>query len=136
MLDASRISPEVAKTRGYRSLTSKAALQQLGFSKSQQLPPALLIPVYDVHGEIATYQIRPDGPRVGQKGKPCKYETCSGTRMVLDVHPSILRQLGNPEVPLLVTEGIRKADAAVSSGLCCIALLGVWNWRGTNEYGG
>ena len=37
---------------------------------------------------------------------------------------------------LLVTEGMRKADAAASRGLCCIALLGVWNWRGTNEKGG
>lgn len=31
---------------------------------------------------------------------------------------------------------MKKADAAVSKGLCCIALLGVWNWRGENEHGG
>ena len=30
----------------------------------------------------------------------------------------------------------RKADAAVSIGLCCIAVLGVWNWRGTSDWGG
>ena len=24
----------------------------------------------------------------------------------------------------------------VSKGLCCVALLGVWNWRGSNEHGG
>jgi hypothetical protein len=36
---------------------------------------------------------------------------------------------------LFVTEGARKADAAVSRELCCIDLLGVWNWRGTNEWG-
>ena len=36
---------------------------------------------------------------------------------------------------LFVTEGARKADAAVSRELCCIDLL-VWNWRGTNEWGG
>ena len=27
-------------------------------------------------------------------------------------------------------------STAVSQGLCCIALLGVWNWRGTDEHGG
>ena len=29
-----------------------------------------------------------------------------------------------------------KADAAVSAGLDCVALLGVWSWRGTNESNG
>jgi hypothetical protein len=42
----------------------------------------------------------------------------------------------NPYVPLIVTEGLRKADAAVSVGVCCLGLLGVWNWRGRNEVGG
>ena len=37
---------------------------------------------------------------------------------------------------MFVTEGIPKGDAAVSIGLCCIALLGVWNWRGSSEAGG
>ena len=36
---------------------------------------------------------------------------------------------------LFITEGIRKGDAAVSKGLACVALLGVWNWRGTDESG-
>jgi hypothetical protein len=39
-------------------------------------------------------------------------------------------------VPLVVTEGARKADSAASAGLCCIAVAGVWNWRGTNDAGG
>ncbi|MBW3637598.1 MAG: DUF3854 domain-containing protein, partial [Armatimonadetes bacterium] len=39
-------------------------------------------------------------------------------------------------MPLLITEGVKKADAAISQGACCLAVLGVWNWRGTNEHGG
>ena len=39
-------------------------------------------------------------------------------------------------MPLFITEGIPKADAAVSINLCCIALLGVFNFRGSNEVGG
>ena len=56
--------------------------------------------------------------------------------MALDV-PKLARSwLADPAWPLFITEGVRKADAAVSKDLCCIALLGVWNWRGTNEHGG
>jgi hypothetical protein len=97
--------------------------------------PALLIPIHNVGGEIALYQTRADEPRIVD-GKAVKYETPLGSRMTIDVPPSVRHQLGDPSIPLWITEGIRKADAAVSAGLCCIALLGVWAWRGRNEQGG
>ena len=86
-------------------------------------------------GEIALHQLRPDEPR-DNNGRAIKYETPAGSRMVLDVPPMVRERLGDPRVDLWVTEGARKADAAVSQGLCCIGLLGVWNWRGKNEQGG
>ncbi|MGB3330360.1 MAG: DUF3854 domain-containing protein [Thermomicrobiales bacterium] len=135
LIDGSGIDPEVAAARGYRSVTTKAEMQRLGFSASQARVPALLIPVHDVYGQIATYQARPDQPRI-RDGKPLKYETPRGTRMVLDVPPGCRARLGNPSIPLFITEGARKADAAASHDLCCIAVLGVWNWRGTNAQGG
>lgn len=42
----------------------------------------------------------------------------------------------NPSVPLWISEGQKKADALASKGLCAIALLGVWNFVGRNEFGG
>ena len=39
-------------------------------------------------------------------------------------------------MPLLVTEGVKKADAAACAGLACVALPGVWSWRGQNGHGG
>jgi hypothetical protein len=39
-------------------------------------------------------------------------------------------------VPLWITEGQKKADALASRGLCAVALLGVWNWKGKNDLGG
>src|SRR5262249_52271752 len=121
--------------------TRKAELKRLGFADYQQNVPALVVPVYGVRGEIVTYQIRPDTPRIikGKNGKPSKalkYDTVADSRIRLDVPPTIRGQLGNPSVPLFITEGARKADSAVSKGLCCVALLGVWNWRGTNDDGG
>jgi len=136
LLVASAISPVVAQMRGYRSVEKKAELKELGFSDKQCRVPALLIPIWGVNGEIVLHQIRPDDPRCDNKGKPIKYETPHGARMVLDVHPFIREHLGNPARPLFITEGVRKADAAVSKELCCIALLGVYNFRGTNEDGG
>src|SRR5829696_4501731 len=136
LIAESGIARDVAEARGYRTIEKKVELKTLGFSDSQRNTPGLLIPVYSPTGEIATYQFRPDQPRIGKKGKPVKYETPSGTRMVLDVHPFAREMLGNPAVPLFITEGIKKGDALVSRDLCTVALLGVWNWRGTNQYGG
>jgi hypothetical protein len=136
LVSASAISPEVARSRGYRSVTKRSELRKLGFGERQCSVPALLIPVWDVAGQIGTYQIRPDQPRIGHDGKPVKYETPGRSRIVLDVPPASRDKTRDPSIPLFITEGIPKADAAASTGLCCIALLGVWNWRGTNQWGG
>ncbi len=138
------VADEVASERGYLSAICKADLQKLGFGRAQQLVPALVIPIWSVGGEVESYQLRPDTPRLNEKGKPSKYELKGGTRMLLDVHPRLTRRrqngrvplIADPGVPLFITEGIPKADAAVSIGLSCIALLGVFNFRGTNESGG
>ncbi len=135
LITASGISDEIARARGYRTVSTKAELKKLGFSEAQRRTPALLIPVRSVSGEIATYQIRPDDPRT-KDSKPLKYETPAGARMVLDVPLAVRQSLGDPSIPLFITEGARKADSAASRGLCCIALLGVWNFRGTNDHGG
>jgi hypothetical protein len=135
LIEASAIDCDVAQSRGYTSILETHRLREFGFSPAQCNVPALLIPVRDVQGEVATYQSRPDTPRL-KDGKPLKYETPSGTRMALDVPPGALSGISNPNTPLYITEGARKADSAVSRGLCCIALLGVWNWRGSNADNG
>jgi hypothetical protein len=135
LIEGSAIAPEVAAERGYRSITRKAELKRLGFSDSQARTPALLIPIINVKKDLVTYQIRPDVARITQ-GRAVKYETPRGTRMALDVPVRAQASLRDPNRPLFITEGARKADAGVSKELCTIALLGVWNWRGTNDKGG
>jgi hypothetical protein len=136
LFEESGIGARVAVRRGYRTVTTKAELERLGFGRSQRNVPALLIPIYGPTGEIVLYQSRPDSPRVGKRGRPVKYETPTGAGMALDVHPFCRESLKDPGVPLFITEGIKKGDALVSRGLCAVALIGVWNWRGTNEHGG
>ncbi len=135
LVSSSGIGEDVVAARGYFSATTKADLRRLGFPASQQLIPTLVFPLWSVTGEIGSYQHRPDTPRM-RDGKPVKYETMAGRAMIVDVHPNIREQAGNPDSPLFITEGTKKADAAITKGLCCVALLGVWNWRGTNEFGG
>jgi hypothetical protein len=135
LLDASAISEDVARARGYWSATKPGDLNGR-FSGVQKRVPGLVIPVLDVCGEEAFCQLRPDEPRAARDGKPIKYETPAKVRMVLDVPPATRPHLGDPNVTLWITEGVRKADALVSVGLKAIGLLGVWNWRGTNEHGG
>jgi hypothetical protein len=135
LLLGSSIAPHVASLRAYSTVTRLAQLERYGFARSQRIVPTLVIPTYTVHGEVGVYQARPDQPRVKDR-RALKYETVAGTQMALDIPRGVKVQLGAPAVPLLITEGARKADAAVSIGLCCIAVLGVWCWRGTNEWGG
>lgn len=136
LISDSAIAPAVAEARGYFSATKKVEIKDLGFSDLQCRVPALVLPVHGVTGEITLHQIRPDTPRADREGKAVKYDMPPKARMTLDVHPAIRQHLGNPKRPLFVTEGIRKADSAVSHNLCCVALLGVWNWRGSNTEGG
>jgi putative DNA primase/helicase len=138
LLAASGISFEVAEARRYRSADTKAQLERDGFTRVQRRPPGLLLPTWSpIKREIVGWQLRPDDPRVDQKRRRVvKYETASERSVVVDAHPFTWDRLGDPDTPLFVTEGIRKADAAISVGLCCVALLGVWNWRGSNDKGG
>jgi hypothetical protein len=136
LVEGSAITPGVVEARGYRTIETGTELGKLGFGRAQRNVPGLLIPVWGTAGSIATYQLRPDKPRPKKNGKPVKYETPAGSRMALDVHPMAREHLDDPCVPLFVTEGIRKGDALVSKELCAVALIGVWNWRGTNAKGG
>ena len=132
----SGIHPDLVSARGYRTVTDAAELKKLSFSPKQQNVPALLIPIYSPTGEIKLYQARPDTPRLDERNKTVKYETPAGSQMALDVHPLAKNKVADPTTALFVTEGIKKGDALVTHGLCAVALIGVWNWRGTNGQGG
>jgi hypothetical protein len=139
-IEASAIASEVAAERGYMSVASergaKAYLGTLGFAEYQRHVPALLIPVYNVHGALATHQIRPDDPRLDKDHKAIKYETPTKSRLALDVPSRARHWLPDITRPLFITEGARKVDALLSVGACAIGVLGVWGWKGKNEHDG
>ena len=145
-LHASAISDEVIITRGYRTVRSIDELRELGFAPAQFKVPGLLIPVHTTDGGNGLAVYRPDNPRVLEDRSkrnsdgthPCrvlKYEFPKGKSMRLDCPPKCQPLLGDPSVELWITEGQKKADSLASVGLCAISLLGVWNFKGKNEFG-
>lgn len=132
----SAISPNVIQARGYRTITDKKELAALGFSRAQQLAPGLLLPVYTPDGSNGLYQFRPNAPRANKQGKLVKYETPAGAAMRLDCPAACREEIKNPAIPLWITEGIKKGDSLASHGFCAVALLGVWNFKGENEFKG
>src|SRR5215213_9598868 len=135
MLAESKITPDHARARGYVSVDTKIRLDRLGVTKAGRNVPGLLVPQLRKDGSTWGYQYRPDVPRL-RDGKPVKYETPAGQRNGIDVPPGVGARLGDPAVPLWVTEGVKKADAGALAGLCIVALPGVWSWRGGNDHGG
>ncbi|MBN2239689.1 MAG: DUF3854 domain-containing protein [Dehalococcoidales bacterium] len=132
----SGISPEVLKERGYRSIAGKPELDKLHFGHSQQRVPGILIPLWSVDGQEVGYQFRPDQPRNNNRGKPVKYESPIGSSNRIDCPPRCQKMLGNPQVPLWITEGSKKADALASNGACAVSVSGVWGFKGKNQFGG
>jgi hypothetical protein len=136
MLIASGITPEHARARPYRSVDTKKRLEEIGITPKGRSVPGLLIPLLRKDGSTWGYQYRPDQPRDDAKGKPVQYENPVGQRNGIDVPPGVGAMLDDPSIPLWITEGVKKADTGAITGLCIIALPGVWSWRGTNDKGG
>lgn len=137
MLAASGITAEHASARGYVSVDERTWFKRQGLTvtRAGQRVPGLLVPQRRADGSVWGYQYRPDDPRQ-RDGKPVKYETPTGQRNSIDVPPGVGPMLGDPAIPLWVTEGVKKADAGALAGLCIVALPGVWSWRGSNDRGG
>ncbi len=127
----SAISPHIISDRGYYTAADPDELRKLGFAEYQCLTPALVIPSYDVHGELRLFRARPDSPRrdLGKPEKVVKYEQPAGTGVSLDVPPSAFKALKDPDAPLWIVEGEKKADSLCSRGLCAVGLFGVWAWK-------
>ncbi|MFQ3678838.1 MAG: DUF3854 domain-containing protein, partial [Fimbriimonadaceae bacterium] len=131
----SSLSEAAIEATGYRTVTDRAELLGLGFKPYQARTPGLLCPIWSPSGEVVSYQFRPDSPRF-RDGKTIKYESLPDRGSRLHVPPIVRSKVANPEVPLMITEGVKKADAAASAGFACVALPGVWNWKRRNEYEG
>lgn len=131
----SAIAPEIITERGYFTAATPDALPP-AFADWQRRP-GLVVPIRDTTGEVVAWQVKADRPRLARDRKTIKYDTAVGGRQCLDVPLRSHPHLGDPTVPIWITEGAKKVDAGLSHGLrCIIGLQGVYGWRGRNDHGG
>ncbi len=98
--------------------------------------PGLLIPLLDKRGDRWGWQLRNFIPDDGTDTLWAKYHSPQGQTLHIDVPPGAGEMLEDPEEPLWITEGTKKADCAFLHGLCCVALIGVYGFRGRNGWDG
>jgi hypothetical protein len=134
-LRKSGISDEVIDARKYWSADKRQhgeLLKQLQLGSFVSRLPGLMIPIYGSEGEQESAQLRLDIASVGLRyASPARSER----PVTMDVHPLNAPKLADATVDLWITEGIKKADAATSKDLCCIALMGVTMWTKKDEKG-
>jgi len=133
-LSQSGVIAAVADARRYETADTKTALEKLGFSRSQCNPPALVIPLYDHRGEQVGVQIRPDKPRLNREAKAVKYESPPESCPVIDIPPAAKTAVLDSTRPLVITEGAIKADSAVSKGIPCVSIAGVFSWKPDDSF--
>ncbi|MAT68150.1 MAG: hypothetical protein CMJ58_01360, partial [Planctomycetaceae bacterium] len=96
--------------------------------------PALVFPYYDLHGATVLYRIKPNNPPKDAKtGKHRKYLQPSGVPVRAYIPPQVRDKLSDATCRLVITEGEKKALAAVQAGFACVGLSGVdcWHTKGT-----
>ncbi|HEU4754282.1 MAG TPA: phage/plasmid primase, P4 family, partial [Armatimonadota bacterium] len=152
--EESAISPDVIAERGYQSVARptntnqepRLMLQRLGFPswaiREDYYFPGLWLPSYSPRGDLLPGQWKPRTPVANRDGKRMKYASARSA-VRLDVHPRWSADRGqddptkvpaiqDPDIPLWITEGIKKGDSLTSRGICTVALSGVYNWRNTH----
>ena len=141
-LRSSAISPDVMAARGYHSIIPgdiqgwrnlAGDIHSDDMLKKVLHLGALAFPLFRVGEEKPfTWILRPDLPRTNKDGKAIKYEYPRSTPNILDVLPRYKTALGDPNVPLWITEGAKKADALAScygDSIVAVNENGVWGWR-------
>lgn len=131
----SGISEEVIAARGYWSadrVHHVDLLRALQLGSFVNRLPGLMVPIYGPDGEQQSAQLRLDVAPVGMRYvSPARTER----PVTMDVHPLNAPKLNDESVDLWITEGVKKADAATSAGLCCVALMGVTMWTKKGDKG-
>jgi putative DNA primase/helicase len=90
----------------------------------------LVIPYFAPDGTPLAYaRLKPDKPKANRG----KYEAPRRQGNQAYFPPRTRPAVADPAIPLLVTEGEKKAAKADQEGFPCVGLAGVWNWTGGNN---
>jgi Domain of unknown function (DUF3854) len=146
-LRRSGLSEDSIHAGGFFSMTKSEDVRRAlnwGHSYRGELGPCLAIPFFDangrpmrqakhfhaVSGDYADYvRLKPDSPGLNDEGTPRKYESPCGEPNHAYFPTWTRSVLQDPSIPLLITEGEKKAAKADQEKLPCIGLVGVWGWQ-------
>jgi hypothetical protein len=128
----SAISAEVIAERNAWTAQTRGDLLRAGFRPSQiraECLPAMVLPVWTPDGESPFAFARWDQARPTRNGRTNRYDAPRGATLRLDVPPRCRPGLRDPNLPLWITEGAKKADALASAGQIAVNVSGVWVWK-------
>lgn len=140
-LARSGITREQALESGIRSAKDPATISAilLWEKPAKSLGPCLVFTFRNSDGSLALNyaRVKPDKPRNARKGadkgKPIRYESPIGLANRCYFPAGITASLSDPSIPLLITEGEKKALKATLSGFPTVGLVGVWGWQQKRE---
>lgn len=141
-LRKSGLSDETIRACKFRTESDPAKIARWLAWKSPAsvLGPCLLIPFYGPEGKLLEYvRAKPDEPFLSAKAKadgkkPAKYLSPVGRASRAYFPPGTRAAvLGDASVPLIITEGEKKAAKADQEGFPCIGLVGVFNFAEKRE---
>jgi putative DNA primase/helicase len=121
----------VAACRFYSETNPVAVAAILGWpDPATALGPCLVIPFAIAAGNGDDYaRVKPDRPRADKKDGKVKYESPRGKGNHAYFPPATRKILADVSVPLLMTEGEKKAAKADQEGFRCIGITGVYSWQ-------
>ena len=100
----------------------------------KKMGSALVIPFRSPGGELDGYKrIKPSAPKRNRNGKPQKYISPKGRDQKPYFPPAVIEKLSDASIPLIVTEGEKKAAKATQEGFPCIGLVGVFSFSVRGE---
>ena len=122
-LRASGLSDQQIARCGFHSLQAPARIQAaLRWHRYKgELGDCLAFLFVDAEGKATGYiRLKPDRPRKSKDGKPIKYESPKGAGNRAFFPPGTLAALKDSSIPLVLTEGEKKAAKADQEGFSCI----------------
>ena len=115
----------------FKTVTDVKTVKRILKSKMPISGSSLGIPYFRPDGKLIPVmefaRFKPDNPRT-IRGKTVKYESPRGSTLKLYFPPATCKKLLDVAVPLLITEGEKKAAKADQDGFACIGLAGVEAW--------
>lgn len=130
-LRKSGLEEEIILEARIYSVTSQESKMLL--NRSTEVGPGYVIPYPSKNGFSSVLNFKPDEPLSDAKGKAKKYVKPFNSKQQLYVAKKVWAVRNNVKVPLIFTEGEKKALKAVQEGFYAIALSGVYNWLSHGE---